>query len=77
MPRLTSTALLAFSFFTALAQSGCRDDAAPPPHVAVPTAANRDLAHERDSMKPMPSDEVRPRRDSDSSISVEPPREPR
>lgn len=39
-----------------LAQSGCRDDAPPPPRVPVPAAGNRDQIHERDYVKPLPPD---------------------
>jgi hypothetical protein len=67
---LVASVLLA----TALFQGGCRDDAPPPPRVPVPSAANRDLARERDYMKPMPPEDTRGQRDLGSSISVEPQR---
>ncbi len=51
-----------------------RDDAPPPPRILVPSAANRDTAREREHMKPMPAEDVRPGRGPDSSISVEPQR---
>ena len=56
---LTNFAILA-SLSTFL-QAGCRDDAPPPPRVLVPAANNHDRLHEREDVKPMPSEDGRQR----------------
>ena len=57
--RFASVALIGVVGFSTLLQTGCRDDAPPPPRVPVPSSSNRDAVREGDYVKPLPPEDWR------------------